>query len=62
MRRKYEILISLDLTTLDNKVNEMIEKGYIPQGGLCCWVSDDTEWYAQAVILKDETTHPKPPL
>jgi len=44
--RRYRIITAADLTVLEKKVNELMDEGWLPQGGVS-WVYDG---YAQAML------------
>jgi hypothetical protein len=49
LKMKYHILTG-DLQKLEREVNELIEKGWKPQGGVSRAESDCYSWFAQAMI------------
>lgn len=51
---KYEIVEAPELYKLEEMVNEMIEDGWLPQGGLCSTKYGTTTYYSQAMIKHDE--------
>jgi len=48
--RKYKIVDASDAEDLEESVNDLIEKGWVPQGGLTI---SDTDWFMQSMCLYD---------
>lgn len=51
---KYEILEAPGVIALEDMVNEMLENGWEPQGGLCSTKYGTTTYYSQAMVKHDE--------
>lgn len=51
---KYEVVEGPELYILEEIVNEMLEDGWNPQGGLCSTKCGTTTYYSQAMLKHDE--------
>lgn len=52
---KYKILINSDITSLEEKAQDMVDVGWEPKGGVAISSGHGTDWYHQAMILRKES-------
>jgi hypothetical protein len=47
---RYRVEMSNTLCGIEERVNYMIQYGWVPQGGLCCYLDREKSTYTQAMI------------
>lgn len=50
---KYFIVTAYAADMLEDAVNEYINNGWVPQGGVSCSLSENQDAYAQAMVKKE---------
>lgn len=49
---EYKVLMALEVEGLEEQVNEMLRRGWVPCGGVAISAVQDVEYHYQAMIKK----------
>jgi hypothetical protein len=50
LKMEYRIIAGRDVQKLENDVNDLIRKGWKPQGGVSRAETNEFSWFAQAMV------------